>query len=777
MIYWLTGQRGTGKTAIALALKGELELLGRLVIHIDEHDLAGSSEDLTEANLLENQKIAQRLVANIDSKNLDVVVSLVSPCRSLREEFTQKHNVLEVHVHNTVDRCGREQGYEKCIEPRSTVIELCTSNTSVGKCVQQVLDADPSRLPLILYTSITGQYDSIPQILPEQGVQYWLFTDDPSLHVPLFWNKAVLPNPHGLSTRRLSRIPKLQPHVFLPRHAVSVYIDANITQRRPIRQFALECIRDFPFAAHAHPNTNCLYAEADKCIQLCLDDEEIIRSQMNRYRTNGFPKEFGLTENGFLVRRNIREVNRFNDMWSEEYSAGSQRDQLSMMYSLWHTGLGIYIIQQNSRINPYYKIHRHLVSDRPRSGRLKQYRGPQTMPGLQALIATLPQDIQMVELGSFAGESAEIFASSGKVKRIWCVDHWVGSAQNGERAFDEIQACYPDIIGKLKAESAEGAQQFLDQSLDFVYIDACQQYKSIKRDIELWRPKIRPGGVIGGHDYSPRFEGVIRAVGETFGTPDAVFQDSSWIVRIPDSTFGIVSYCSLGYLDAFEFTIDSWLEHACASEIVVYTDHPKFENIAKPRENVRFVYSFTPPAEELPRFPQIRKVEAIQSYFESTTRSHFAYLDIDCWVHRDFREVFQNMGQAHVVGTRLLGRDLRGNGEANSGVIFFRRHTALTEFFKGWKTRALQYRKQRRRKRFEQDAVSHLLIESFDGLHPFQASLVSEHIYNCEHDDDNEWLRAIAQYHPKILHFKKRRFRNQLLKDKVLSQISDFTGA
>jgi len=49
--------------------------------------------------------------------------------------------------------------------------------------------------------------------------------------------------------------------------------------------------------------------------------------------------------------------------------------------------------------------------------------------------------------------------------------------------------------------SVEAAKDFLDGSLDFVYIDAAHDYISVKQDIEAWRPKIKSGGVLGGHDF------------------------------------------------------------------------------------------------------------------------------------------------------------------------------------------------------------------------------------------------------------------------------------
>jgi hypothetical protein len=49
--------------------------------------------------------------------------------------------------------------------------------------------------------------------------------------------------------------------------------------------------------------------------------------------------------------------------------------------------------------------------------------------------------------------------------------------------------------------SEEAAPKIPDGSLDFAYIDANHAYEYVKRDIELWWPKIRDGGMLAGHDY------------------------------------------------------------------------------------------------------------------------------------------------------------------------------------------------------------------------------------------------------------------------------------
>jgi len=64
----------------------------------------------------------------------------------------------------------------------------------------------------------------------------------------------------------------------------------------------------------------------------------------------------------------------------------------------------------------------------------------------------------------------------------------------------------------MKATSVEAAPVITDGSLDFVFIDAQHTYEACREDIETWFPKVRPGGLMTGHDY--RWDGVNRAVQE-----------------------------------------------------------------------------------------------------------------------------------------------------------------------------------------------------------------------------------------------------------------------
>lgn len=86
-----------------------------------------------------------------------------------------------------------------------------------------------------------------------------------------------------------------------------------------------------------------------------------------------------------------------------------------------------------------------------------------------------------------------------------------------------------DNVEVIKGKSVKIAKQFVDNFFDFVYIDANHTYENVKADILAWRPKVKPGGVICGHDYCDECEGVKKAVDELL--PNAISTDK---IRYPD---------------------------------------------------------------------------------------------------------------------------------------------------------------------------------------------------------------------------------------------------
>lgn len=88
-------------------------------------------------------------------------------------------------------------------------------------------------------------------------------------------------------------------------------------------------------------------------------------------------------------------------------------------------------------------------------------------------------------------------------------------------------------LNLLRQTSEQAAAGVADQSRDFVFIDADHRYEAVKRDIELWLPKVRPGGLICGHDFCTGWPGVVRAVREAFVGGHYDKDSTIWFVQVP----------------------------------------------------------------------------------------------------------------------------------------------------------------------------------------------------------------------------------------------------
>jgi len=103
------------------------------------------------------------------------------------------------------------------------------------------------------------------------------------------------------------------------------------------------------------------------------------------------------------------------------------------------------------------------------------------------------------------------------VKTLYGVDPWVayvdrigGKMTIDPKAVDlcrEMALHYIEWSGEkdraeiLEMTSAEGADKFEDESLDFAFIDSYISMQDVVDHMEDWYSKVRVGGLFSGHDY------------------------------------------------------------------------------------------------------------------------------------------------------------------------------------------------------------------------------------------------------------------------------------
>jgi len=170
---------------------------------------------------------------------------------------------------------------------------------------------------------------------------------------------------------------------------------------------------------------------------------------------------------------------------------------------------------------------------------------------LGALVATMTGNAArvMVEVGVDEGAFAvhilrELKRREVPVDRYYAVDPWTGPhAYQGDRSMHAFLTATRDLAEfwpapRILQERAELAAVLVaNSSADFVFIDAVHDFEHVSQDLELWWPKVKPGGIIAGHDYCPEkpgfWAGCVRAV-QLFAARTGA---AAYLLGLPSTSF------------------------------------------------------------------------------------------------------------------------------------------------------------------------------------------------------------------------------------------------
>lgn len=139
MIYWFTGQPGSGKTVLGTKLHKFLETQKRnwrkSVFHLDGDNLREitNNKDYTEQGRRNNIKTAQIIVEYLHSNECDVVVSVVAPFLDLREELKEKmgEEMVEIYIHCSDERPRSDFKVKDYQSPEVNFIDVDTTKDSI----------------------------------------------------------------------------------------------------------------------------------------------------------------------------------------------------------------------------------------------------------------------------------------------------------------------------------------------------------------------------------------------------------------------------------------------------------------------------------------------------------------------------------------------------------------------------------------------------------------------------------------------------------------------
>lgn len=125
------------------------------------------------------------------------------------------------------------------------------------------------------------------------------------------------------------------------------------------------------------------------------------------------------------------------------------------------------------------------------------------------------------EVGVAEGYFAEEMFKRIPGLRLYGVDIWE-SYPGYQEYIDREDKCFREALERTKGfdfhpvrkYSMDAVEDFEDNSLDFVYIDAAHDFFHVAQDVCQWAKKVKIGGVVWGHDFKRRHH--------------------KWIVDVPD---------------------------------------------------------------------------------------------------------------------------------------------------------------------------------------------------------------------------------------------------
>lgn len=153
-------------------------------------------------------------------------------------------------------------------------------------------------------------------------------------------------------------------------------------------------------------------------------------------------------------------------------------------------------------------------------------------------------DLNIAEIGVFEGKLTRKLLKNLDIKKFWLIDPYKMYPSYNDTKSEQklLNQAYiklqKEVLDKhsnvehIKDFSEKASEKIANNTLDLVFIDGNHDYQYVMQDINLWSDKVKPGGIISGHDYAyPGIVGVKEAVDELFGDKVITTDDYVWYIK------------------------------------------------------------------------------------------------------------------------------------------------------------------------------------------------------------------------------------------------------
>jgi hypothetical protein len=215
----------------------------------------------------------------------------------------------------------------------------------------------------LVYTCVFGGYDLVlPPVHVERTIDYLIVTEDPKLRVR-GWRTLVVSTERFDSLPLANRYYKMLGYREFPGYDCSLYLDGNIRLLGKTSDLLNTfCSDGAGLGVFRHPLRNNIQEESRACVASGkIAEGGSLETELGFYEREGFKADEQLFEAGILLRNHANpDLDETMSLWWKQYSRFRSRDQISLPYALWKTGISLMIQDFSFRSsNPWFGLYAH----------------------------------------------------------------------------------------------------------------------------------------------------------------------------------------------------------------------------------------------------------------------------------------------------------------------------------------------------------------------------------------------------------------------------------
>lgn len=122
-----------------------------------------------------------------------------------------------------------------------------------------------------------------------------------------------------------------------------------------------------------------------------------------------------------------------------------------------------------------------------------------------SMLQHLPVGGTVAEIGVNEGDFSQMILSICAPEKLILMDIW-GTRRYHGGLFEKVKDRFASFIDRSVVEiirdySFNAIASCPDHYFDWVYLDTDHSFPTTRKELELLQPKMKPGGIIAGHDY------------------------------------------------------------------------------------------------------------------------------------------------------------------------------------------------------------------------------------------------------------------------------------